>query len=111
MAMFAKHQRCARCRDKVQGNDPCVLNQNCEYCNLLTPEQVTQLSTPTCKLRKEKQKENGTLVDPASLTVLSPIDKDASADLFYLNPLAIKNYREWARNGLLEWLDRKLCLL
>ena len=55
MALFDKHQRCAQCRDKGPGNDPCVLNQNCEDCDLFTPEQMTQLSTPT-KLRKEKQK-------------------------------------------------------
>ena len=43
---------------------------------MLTPEQVTQLSTPTYKLRKEKQKEKDTLVDPSTVTVLSPVENE-----------------------------------
>ena len=70
---YDKHQRCAWCRDKGQGNDPCIQNQNCEYCNMLTPKQVTQLSTPY-NFRKEKQKDKDTLVNPASVTILSPVD-------------------------------------
>ena len=50
----------------------------CEYCEFLTPEQIVQLSTPTYKLRKEKQKERDFLVDPSSVTVLSPVDHDKS---------------------------------
>ena len=75
MASFDKHSRCARCRDKGLGEDPCVKKLHCVFCELLTPEQVIQLSTPTYKLRKEKQKERESLVDPMSVTVLSPVDQ------------------------------------
>ena len=76
MASFDKHSRCARCRDKNLGENPCIKKLPCEYCELLTPEQVIQLATPTHKLRKEKQKERDFLVDPASVTVLSPVGHD-----------------------------------
>ena len=78
MASFDKHSRCARCRDKNLGDDPCIRKLPCEYCELLPPEQIVQLSTPTYKLRKEKQKERDSLVDPSSVTVLSPVDHDKS---------------------------------
>ena len=47
MANFDPHSRCARCRDKGLGQDPCVLKLQCELCDNLTPEQLLQLSTPT----------------------------------------------------------------
>ena len=78
MASFDKHSRCARCRDKNLGEDPCIKKLPCRYCELLTPEQVIQLATPTYKLRKEKQKERDSLVDPASVTVLLPVNHDKS---------------------------------
>ena len=78
MASFDKHSRCSRCRDKGLGEDLCIKKHSCEYCELLTPEQVIQLATPTYKLRKEKQKERESLVDPASLTIFSPVDHDKS---------------------------------
>ena len=76
MASFDKHSRCARCWDKGQGEDPCVKKQPCEFCDLLTPDQVVQLATPTYKIRKEKQKSKDIIVDPASVTVLSKVDQD-----------------------------------
>ena len=78
MASFDKHSRCARCRDKNLGEDPCIKKLPCEYCKLLTPEQVIQLATSAYKLRKEKQKECDSLVDSASVPVLSPVDHDKS---------------------------------
>ena len=78
MASFDKHSRCARCRDKGLGDDPCIKKLHCDFCELLTPEQIIQLLTPTYKLRKEKQKERESLVDPTSVTVLSPVDQDKS---------------------------------
>ena len=78
MALFDKHNRCARYRDKGHGDDACVRKQPCEYCNLLTPEQAAELSTPTYKLQKEMQKELESLVDPAAVTVLSPVDNENS---------------------------------
>ena len=70
MASFDKHSRCARCREKGQGDDPCVQNLQCDFCSVLTPEQVLKLSTPTYKLRKEKAKAKEVLVDPSSVVVL-----------------------------------------
>ena len=50
----------------------------CKFCELLTPEQVLQLSTPTYKIRKEKKLEHESLVDPSTVTVLSSVDQDKS---------------------------------
>ena len=48
--------RCARCREKGAGSDPCVQGKDdCAACLLLTPEQRKQLATPTYKLHKEKK--------------------------------------------------------
>ena len=78
MANFDKHSRCARCCDKGQGEDPCVKRLQCEFCELLTPEQVLQLATPTYKLRKEKQKGKDVLIDPASVTVISHMEQEVA---------------------------------
>ena len=78
MASFDKHSRCARCRDKGQGNDPCVKQLAYEFCDLLSPEQVLQLSTPTYKIRKEKQKSKDVLVDPSSVTVVSHVEQEGA---------------------------------
>ena len=78
MASFDKHSRCARCRDKNQGDDPCVKQLPCEFCDLLTPEQLLQLSTPTYKIRKEKQKSKDRLVDPSTVTVVSQVEQEAA---------------------------------
>ena len=76
MANFDKHSRCARCRDKGHGEDPCIKNLQCEFCDLLTPEQIVQLSTPTYKLRKEKQKGKDVLIDPNAVTVISHVEQE-----------------------------------
>ena len=78
MASFDQHSRCARCRDKGHGDDACVKKLPYEFCELLTPEQVLQLSTPTYKLRKDRKQERESLVDPSSVTVLSSVDQDKS---------------------------------
>ena len=116
MANFDKHSRCARCRDKGQGEDPCVKQPQCEFCELLTPEQVVQLATPTYKLRKEKQKSKDVLIDPASVTVISHVEQDvadrpashnSSVDLS-LPALSFQNYRTWMTSGQWGWPDWKL---
>ena len=76
MASFDQHSRCARCRDKGHRDDACLKKLPCEFCELLTPEQVLQLSTPTYKIRKEKKLEREALVDPSTVTVLSSVDQD-----------------------------------
>ena len=76
VASFDKHSRCARCRDKGQGDDPCVKHIPCEIYDLLTLEQVLQLTTPTYKIRKEKQKVKDLLVDPSTVTVVSEVEPE-----------------------------------
>ena len=37
MALFDNHQKCARCRDKGVGDDPCVKKLDCQICKSFTP--------------------------------------------------------------------------
>ena len=77
MVNFDMHIRCARCRDKGSGTDPCVLGQDdCSVCLLLTPKQQKQLATPTYKLRKEKK--SSVLIDPSQVSVVGPVDLNQS---------------------------------
>ena len=55
-------------------DDPCIRKLACKYCELLTPEQIVQLPKPTYKLRKEKQKERDSLVDPSLSKPCSFVD-------------------------------------
>ena len=61
MASFDGHAFCPRCRDMKKGEDPCVKSpeSECKFCVVLTPEQLTQLSTPSYRLKKEKREEIG----------------------------------------------------
>ena len=81
MACFDTHLRCARCRKKGTGSDPCVQGKDgCAACLLLTPEQWKQLATPTYKLRKEKKSSKSTdvLIDPSQVSVVGPVDLNQS---------------------------------
>ena len=53
MALFDLRTKCARCRDKGVGQDPCVEKKPCEICDNFTPEQKKQLATPTYRTPKE----------------------------------------------------------
>ena len=65
-----------------------VDSANCSHCNALTPEQKTQLATPSYKLKKEKReakkvetdssKDTESLVDPSSVSVLGVVDNSGS---------------------------------
>ena len=89
MAVFDNHKKCARCRDKGVGDDPCVKKQECKICQALTPAQLKQLSTPTYQSRKEHELKKSssdsptsatpTLVDPADVSVLGTGHKDSDA--------------------------------
>ena len=68
MAGFDSHFKCARCRDKGLGDDPCVQKKDCDICRGFTPEQVLQLATPTYRDRKEK-KTTTTSSTPLSWTL------------------------------------------
>ena len=54
MAIFDNHKKCARCREKGVGDDPCVKKLDCQICKGFTPSQIIQLATPTYKARKER---------------------------------------------------------
>ena len=82
MAGFDTHSKCARCRDKGLGDDPCVLKKECVICKGFTPEQSLQLATPTYRGRKDKKTTSNattsstpTLVDPAHVSVLGKVEK------------------------------------
>ena len=81
MAGFNSHFKCARCKDKGLGDDPCVQKKECDICRGFTPEQILQLSTPTYRDRKDKKatttttSSTPTLVDPAHVSVLGKVEK------------------------------------
>ena len=58
MALFDSHLKCARCRDKGIGDDPCVKKKQCQICDNLSEQQKLQLATPTYRVRKELQKKS-----------------------------------------------------
>ena len=67
MASFNGHVFCARCRDKKKGEDPYVKSPESEYnfCIVLTPNQVAQLSTPSYRLKNEKREAKKMEVTPS----------------------------------------------
>ena len=87
MAVFDNHKKCASCRDKGVGDDPCVKKQECKICQAITPAQLKQLSTPTYQSRKERELKKSssdspasatpTLVDPADVSVLGWVHKES----------------------------------
>ena len=88
MALFDNHQKCARCRDKGVGDDPCVKKLDCQICKSFTPAQIHQLATPTYKERKERSEQKRaegnasttpTLVDPSDVTLLGRVSCDKSS--------------------------------
>ena len=54
MAAFDKLAYCACCRDKGKGTDPCLKNEDCQHCNVLTEDQKSCLATPSYQKKKEK---------------------------------------------------------
>ena len=84
MAIFDGHAFCARCREKGKGEEPCVTNKDtadCSLCNSFTPEQRIQISTPSCKIKKDKREAKrmdntqptDKLVDPSSVSVIGVV--------------------------------------
>ena len=53
MALSDNHKKCARCREKVVGDDLCVKKLDCQIYKAFMPAQVQQLATATYKSRKE----------------------------------------------------------
>ena len=91
MASFDGHSFCARCREKGKGMEPCISDEtsDCHLCNLFTPEQRAQISTPSYKLKKEKREaerldsstpaNESSLVDPSTVSVIGVVG-DAKPD-------------------------------
>ena len=93
MANFDSHAFRARCREKGKGTDDCVKNPNtsdCKICNAFSEEQRLQLATPSYRIKKEKReakkleatpsKDNEDLIDPASVSVIGPVEKSISSN-------------------------------
>ena len=86
MAVFDNHKKCACCRDKGVGDDPCVKKQECKICQALTPAQLKQLSTLTYQSRNERELKSSsdslasatpTLVHPSDISVLGRVHKES----------------------------------
>ena len=74
MANFDLHDKCARCREKLIGENDCVLKKPCKICDGFSESQRELLSTPTYRIRKDKKA--GLLVSPKEVTVLSTVDSE-----------------------------------
>ena len=80
MALFNSHKKCARCREKEVGDDPCVKKLDCRICKAFTPARIEQLATPIYKSRKEREQKKTvtdfsasatpSLVDPSEVSLL-----------------------------------------
>ena len=74
MTSFGMHDKCARCRDKLIGEDKCALKKSCAVCDGFSESQCELLATPTYRIRKDKKA--GLLVSPKEVTVISPVDTE-----------------------------------
>ena len=92
MVNFDSHAFCARCREKGKGTDDCVKNpqsSDCKICNAFSEEQRLQLATPSYRIKKEKReakkleatpaKDSEELIDPASVSVIGPVEKPSTS--------------------------------
>ena len=104
MAIFDQHQCCARCREKGQGSVCVLKQQNCEYCQLLTPDQVAQillLLTNFEKKRKRRKTHMWTLL-PSS----SSLPPSTSPPQYTLSqPSFRKELEDLDENGHTDQLD------
>ena len=72
MAAFDIHEKCARCRNKKVGQDPCVLGNPCVICDGFSDAQREKLATPSSNLDRKA----GLLVSPKEVTVLGSLDEE-----------------------------------
>ena len=55
MALFDNHKKCARCREKGVGDDPCVKKQDCQILRRSRlPRSSNCMATPTYEARKQR---------------------------------------------------------
>ena len=74
MATFDLHDKCARCHDKLIGEDGCVKDKPCKICDGFSVSQKDMLSMPSYKIRNERTA--GILVSPKEVKVLQPVDNE-----------------------------------
>ena len=74
MAGFDSHDKCARCRDKRIGEDSCVLDKPCPFCDGFSESQKELLATPSYRIRKDKKA--GLLVSPKDVKIISSVDTE-----------------------------------
>ena len=79
MAGFDLHKKCARCRDKKVGDDPCVKGQDCDLCDKLSDSQKGMLATPQYQIRKDKKA--GILISPSKVTVVGPVEEQDELEM------------------------------
>ena len=65
MAVFDGHLKCARCRDKVVGEDSRVQKKDCPIGKAFTAEQKQQLAMSTNSTQK-KEKEHSKKISTAT---------------------------------------------
>ena len=79
MAAIDQHEKCARCREKKLGQDPCVIGNDCALCDGFSDLQKEKLATPSDTIWKERKA--GLLVSPMEVTVLGGVDADDQSSL------------------------------
>ena len=57
MANFDLHDKCARCREKLIGEDKCVLKKPCVICDGFSESQRELLATPTYNLGRIRKRD------------------------------------------------------
>ena len=110
MASFDTHVRCACCREKGSGSDPCVQGKDdCAACLMLSPEQRKQLATPTYKLRKEKKSsKNDVLIDPSQVSV---VDRSVASVASSPSNVSVEDsFKKEISNLKDEWSTRFACI-
>ena len=75
MAGFDNHKKCAWCRDKGVGDDPCLKQETCSFCDSFTDVQRSMLSTTQYQIRREKKA--GLLVSPSKVTIVGPVEESS----------------------------------
>ena len=72
MAILDLHDKYARCRQKLIGEDAYVKDNPCSICDSFLEVQREYLANPTYRIRKEEK--SGLLVSPKEVTVLAPVN-------------------------------------
>ena len=73
MALFDSHSKCACCREKGIGKDPCVEKKPCDICESFSEDQKKPPLTGQVRSSRKRQALPTQIVDPADLTVLGQV--------------------------------------